>query len=225
MSGHVGRVRLLVVAKAPHPGRAKTRLAASVGDEVAADVAAAALLDTLLACTTAVGAARCVLALAGELGGCAREHALRSSLDGWSVVPQRGDGFAERLATAHLDAGPGPVVQVGMDTPQVSPEVLGEVAGGLDDHDAVLGAAPDGGWWVLALRDPAAAAALRGVPMSTPTTGRDTRAALVSAGLRVLDGPQLTDVDTAGDADEVASGAPHGAFGRAWLAVRAGGRR
>ena len=60
------RVRLLVVAKAPHPGRAKTRLAATVGDEVAADLAAAALLDTLHACTTAVGAGRCVLAIRPE---------------------------------------------------------------------------------------------------------------------------------------------------------------
>ena len=36
-------VTLLVVAKAPEPGRAKTRLAASVGDRVAAEIAAAAL--------------------------------------------------------------------------------------------------------------------------------------------------------------------------------------
>ena len=40
-------VVVLVVAKAPVPGQAKTRLAASVGDRAAADIAAAALLDTL----------------------------------------------------------------------------------------------------------------------------------------------------------------------------------
>ena len=40
-------VTLLVVAKAPVPGQAKTRLAATVGDRVAAQIAAAALLDTL----------------------------------------------------------------------------------------------------------------------------------------------------------------------------------
>ena len=40
-------VIFLVVAKAPVPGQAKTRLAASVGEQAAADIAAAALLDTL----------------------------------------------------------------------------------------------------------------------------------------------------------------------------------
>ncbi len=220
MSGYADRVRLLVVAKAPHPGRAKTRLGASVGDEVAADVAAAALLDTLAACAAAVGPDRCVLALAGDLAGAAREPDLRAALAGWSVVPQRGDDFATRLAAAHEDAGPGPVVQVGMDTPQLTPQLLLDVAAGLDRHDAVLGSAPDGGWWVLALRDPGAASALRGVPMSTPTTGRDTRAALEAAGADVLDGPSLTDVDTAADADEVVAGAPDGEFGRAWRGVR-----
>ena len=40
-------VTVLVVAKAPVPGQAKTRLAAAVGDQAAADIAAAALLDTL----------------------------------------------------------------------------------------------------------------------------------------------------------------------------------
>ncbi|EUA53292.1 hypothetical protein I550_4928 [Mycobacterium intracellulare 1956] len=57
-------VTLLVVAKAPEPGRAKTRLAASVGDRVAAEIAAAALLDTLDAVADAPVAAR-VVALTG----------------------------------------------------------------------------------------------------------------------------------------------------------------
>ncbi|MFD1948935.1 TIGR04282 family arsenosugar biosynthesis glycosyltransferase [Nocardioides aestuarii] len=219
MRAYAERVRLLVVAKAPHPGRAKTRLAATVGDAVAADLAAAALLDTLRACADAVGADRCVLALADDLAGCAREPDLRHALVGWTVVPQRGAGFAERLAAAHVDAGPGPVVQVGMDTPQLTPALLLEVAAGLDEHDAVLGAAPDGGWWVLALRDPAAAAALRGVRMSTESTGRDTRRALEAGGSSVAEGPSLTDVDTAADADLVVGGCAAGEFGRAWRAV------
>ena len=45
----------------------KTRLGADIGMERAAEVAAAALLDTLAACVTAVGAGHCHLSLAGEL--------------------------------------------------------------------------------------------------------------------------------------------------------------
>ncbi|MGB8209561.1 MAG: glycosyltransferase, partial [Mycobacterium sp.] len=59
-------VTLLVVAKAPVAGRAKTRLAATVGDQVAAEIAAAALLDTLDAVADAAVATR-VVALTGEL--------------------------------------------------------------------------------------------------------------------------------------------------------------
>ena len=80
----------------------------------------------------------------------------------------------------------------------------------------MLGPADDGGWWVLALRDPARAAALVGVPMSTPTTYDDTRAALEAAGLRVGDTATLRDVDTVADADVVAASAPDSRFARAW---------
>ena len=59
--------RALVVAKAPMPGRVKTRLGADVGMAAAADLAAAALLDTLLACADAFGADRCLLSLDGDL--------------------------------------------------------------------------------------------------------------------------------------------------------------
>ncbi|MCW2813670.1 MAG: cofC 2 [Nocardioides sp.] len=205
----------LVVAKAPVAGLAKTRLAAGVGATRAADLAAAALLDTLAA---AAGAPRRVIALTGDLDAAERADDLRAALTGWVVVPQRGEGFDERLTAAHADAGPGPVVQVGMDTPQVTADQLADVAAGLADHDAVLGRADDGGWWVLALRDPGAAEALRGVPMSTPTTHDDTLAALRAAGLDVGATVELTDVDTAADADRVAATAPHTLFSTAWLA-------
>ncbi|WP_139984053.1 TIGR04282 family arsenosugar biosynthesis glycosyltransferase [Nocardioides litoris] len=217
MSGPLDGWTALVVAKAPVAGLAKTRLAAGVGEQAAADLAAAALLDTLDAAGHAV---RRVVAMTGDLDSAERSAELRGALAGWTVVPQRGDGFDERLAAAHLDAArvaPGPVVQVGMDTPQVTPALLDEVAAGLLRHDAVLGPADDGGWWVLALRDPAAADCLRGVPMSTDGTYDATRAALVAAGLDVGAAVELSDVDTVDDADRVARSAPATRFGRGWL--------
>lgn len=206
---------LLVVAKAPVAGQAKTRLAGGVGDRAAADLAAAALLDTL---TAGADAPRRVVALTGDLDAAERSAEIRAALDGWTVVPQRGDGFDERLAAAHADAGPGPVVQVGMDTPQLTAAQLAGTAAGLADHEAVLGPADDGGWWVLALRDPAAAQALRGVPMSTPTTYADTAAALRAAGLDVGTTVELTDVDTVDDAERVAGSAPATRFATTWAA-------
>lgn len=217
---------MLVVAKAPVAGLVKTRLGADIGMAAAAEIAAASLLDTLAACCDAVGPQHCHLSLAGELADAVRGDELTRLLAGWHVHTQHGADFAQRLVNAHLDVdlegGAGPVVQVGMDTPQVTPELLLEAVVATADHDAALGPAEDGGWWVLALRRPADARALSGVPMSTPTTHDDTRRALEVAGLRVATTGTLCDVDTVADADAVARLAPGTAFARAWVAVREG---
>ncbi len=209
--------RVLVVAKAPVAGRAKTRLGAEVGLDAAAELAAACLLDVLDASTAAVGAGSCHLALSGDLVDGVRSAELVTALAGWTIRAQVDGDLGRRLAHAHADVGPGPLVQVGMDTPQLTAALLHEVLAGLDDHDAVLAPAADGGWWALALRDPASAAVLAGIAMSTPTTYADTRAALEAAGLRVTSAPGLTDVDTADDAAEVAATAPASRFAQEWL--------
>lgn len=214
--------RILVTAKAPVPGLAKTRLAAAVGDRLAAELAAAALLDTLAVAAETVGARRCVLALAGELSDAVRVPEIVRALRDWTVLSQRGESFGARLAAAHADAGPGPLVQIGMDTPQVTPTLLTEVFDGLAEAEAVLGPATDGGWWALALRDPVAAAALVDVPMSTPTTHAHTWVALRARGLTVSGAAYLRDVDDAEDAAAVARGAPHTRFAQAWATVTAG---
>jgi len=210
VSAHV-----LVVAKAPEPGRVKTRLGAEVGMVRAAELAAASLLDTLAASAAAVGPERCHLSLSGDLGRATGAAELRAVLTDWTVHPQGGGGLGARLADAHARV-PGPVVQVGMDTPHVTAELLLGAAAGLADHDAVLGPAEDGGWWLLALREPAAATALTDVPMSRPTTCVDTRSALVAAGLEVGTTATLRDVDEVPDAAAVARLAPRTRFAAAW---------
>lgn len=211
-------VHLLVVAKAPVPGQAKTRLGANVGMERAADLAAAALLDTLDAGAAAFPLGQRHCALAGDLAAAARGAEIRDLLTGWEVRPQRGAGFAERLVAAHgeVAAAGGSVVQIGMDTPQVTPADLVAASVALGDHDAALGPAADGGWWALALRDPTDAVALATVAMSTPTTGRDTHAALTERGLTVGALPVLRDVDTVADAEVVSSVCGTGRFASAW---------
>jgi glycosyltransferase A (GT-A) superfamily protein (DUF2064 family) len=212
--------RALVVAKSPVAGRVKTRLGAEIGMVAAAEVAAAALLDTMAACRDGFGPHDCLLSLAGDFADAVRGDELQRAAAGWSVGRQRGSTFAQRLANAHLDAAPGgPVVQVGMDTPQLTAAMLAEVTQALEDHDAVLGPAEDGGWWVLALRSPTAARALHDVPMSTPTTFADTLRALEGEGLDVGEAAVLRDVDTAADAEVVAAAVPGSHFARAWSQV------
>ena len=195
-------VTLLVVAKAPEPGRAKTRLAVTVGDRVAAEIAAAALLDTLDAVAAAPVAAR-VVALTGNLDEAAGAADIRRRLESFTVIGQRGNDFGDRLANAHADAGSGPgghpVLQIGMDTPQVTDELLASCSRRLLQAQAVLGLACDGGWWVLGLQTPAAAECLRSVPMSQPDTGELTLKALHANGIDVASVERLTDVDFVDD--------------------------
>lgn len=195
---------VLVVAKAPVAGLAKTRLAASIGDEAAADVAAAALLDTLDAVAATPVTDR-VVALTGNLDDAARAHEIRARLASFTVVGQRGDGFAERLVCAHADAfaAGNPVLQIGMDTPQVTADLLASCTRELLGGSAVLGMARDGGWWVLGVHSAATAMCLREVPMSRPDTGELTLAALRGSGVNVVLLPELADVDTIDDVDAV----------------------
>ena len=208
-------VTVLVVAKAPEPGRAKTRLAATVGDQVAAEIAAAALLDTLDAVAGATVQAR-VVALTGDLDNAARADDIRRRLESFTVIEQRGDDFADRLANAHADTGgDAPVLQIGMDTPQVTADLLAECARRLLESTAVLGLARDGGWWVIGLPGAGAAACLRGVPMSRPDTGELTLNALHDNGIDVALVQQLDDVDVVDDVAAVrAACGPQSRFAR-----------
>ncbi|TQN43626.1 hypothetical protein FHU33_3082 [Blastococcus colisei] len=194
-------VRLLVITKAPVPGRSKTRLTPPCSPEQAAAIAAAAVGDTLDA-VRAAPVARRVVALDGAPGGL--------ELDGFAVVPQTDGDLGTRLAAAFADAMAGsslPTLLIGMDTPQVTPDLLARCADLLvasGPGTAVLGTAPDGGWWALGLHGAETAELLTTVPMSRADTAELTRAALEGAGLTVLDLPELTDIDHFPDALAVA---------------------
>jgi uncharacterized protein len=196
--------QLLVITKAPVPGRSKTRLTPPCTPEQAAQIAAAAVGDTLDA-VRGTPVRRRVVALDGAPGDL--------DLSGCVVVPQSDGDLGTRLAHAFAAAmgtpdGDLPTLLIGMDTPQVTPGLL---TGALDrlvaagPGTAVLGTAPDGGWWALGLHSPAAAQVLPDVPMSREDTAELTRDALERAGLTVLDLPSLTDIDHFPDAVSVAA--------------------
>ncbi len=207
-----GATTLLVMAKEPVPGRVKTRLTPPFSPAQAAEIAAAALEDTLRTVLT-LPARRRVLVLDGRPG-----HWMPPGFD---VLPQRAGSLDERIATA-FGACTGPALLIGMDTPQITSALLGPALspGGWDGCDAWFGPAEDGGFWALGLAAPDPAL-VRGVPMSRPDSGRLQRARLTDAGLDVRDLHPLRDVDTAEDARHVAAAAPHGLFAEAF--TRMGG--
>ncbi|WP_439675263.1 TIGR04282 family arsenosugar biosynthesis glycosyltransferase [Embleya sp. MST-111070] len=176
---------LLVIAKAPVPGRVKTRLTPPLTPDQAAAVAEAALADTLAA-VLATPARRRVLVLAGAPGPWLPP--------GFEVCPQHGGGLDLRLAAAFAGCT-GPTLLVGMDTPQITPDLLSV---DWSAADAWFGPATDGGFWAIGMRRPDPSV-FPGVPMSVPETGAVQRARLLAAGLTVRDLPTLTDIDTADD--------------------------
>jgi len=197
---------IVVLAKSPVPGRVKTRLCPPCTHSEAADIAAAALADTLETVSDTPARAR-VLALDGAPGPWVPE--------GFVIVPQLGRTLDERLANAFA-AVTGAAVLIGMDTPQVSRDrlVLAMETLSEPDVDAVLGRATDGGWWAIGLRhaDPRA---FIGVPMSTEHTGADQLTRLRSLGYRTHLLDELQDVDTFADAVEVARVIPDSRFATA----------
>jgi len=201
---------LIVMAKAPVPGRVKTRLTPPLRPDQAAELAGAALQDTLAAVAGARLADRRVLALDGEPGDWLPA--------GFELIAQRGDGLAQRLAAAFEDVG-GPALLVGMDTPQLTPELLDAgLAGLLNGADAVFGPAPDGGYWTIGLARPDRRV-FDGVPMSERHTGAAQSERLIALGLTTHYLPPLRDIDTYDDARSVAAAAPGGRFAAALRAL------
>jgi len=195
--------RLLVIAKAPVPGRSKTRLCPPCSPQQAAELAKAALIDTL----DAVAATNCggrTLVLDGTPGDWLPA--------GFDVVSQVDGDLGKRLAGA-FSHHTGPALLIGMDTPQVNPELLEASMSQLleGDDDAVLGHCPDGGYWAIGMKA-THPGAFETVPMSTERTGELQGKRLKELGMSVGILPVLGDIDYFEDARRVAAEWPDGRF-------------
>lgn len=207
------------MAKAPRAGWVKTRLCPPCTPAQAAQLAEAALRDTLAAVAATPGI-RPVVAIDGPLSWFPVPAWERARCEAGVELISQGQGdLAERLTTVWKRVG-GPGLQIGMDTPQVSPRLLADAVAqlGRPGTDAVLGLATDGGWWAIGFRrfHPGAFA---GVPMSTAVTGRSQLDRLAHLGLRVGLLPELTDVDRIADARAVARLIPGSSLATALAAL------
>jgi glycosyltransferase A (GT-A) superfamily protein (DUF2064 family) len=209
-------VGVIVLAKAPVAGLAKTRVAKDIGFEAAAEIAAACLLDTIDVVESWVGPQNRLIALEGDLGAAARAAEISARIRSWSVVTQRGRDLGSRIVNAHEDSASiwsrdTVTVQIGMDSPSIRAADLRDLTESVcaGRVDAALGLAADGGWWGLATGDPRLVRTLGDVPMSRSDTGGRTLSALIQLGGSVSLGRVLRDVDTFDDAMLVAEATPH----------------
>ncbi|XAS68165.1 DUF2064 domain-containing protein [Micrococcaceae bacterium Sec5.7] len=201
-----------VIAKECLPGRVKTRLTPPLTPSEAAYIAQLSLARTLETVRLLPARERMLV-----IDGTPRSR----DAAGFTVVAQAGGSLDERLA-AICDSVDGPLLIIGMDTPQFSMEhaapLLRDWASAAPVHDAWLGPAADGGFWALALRRPDGAL-IRGVPMSTGTTGAEQLARLSAAGLSVGQLTALRDMDYFDDAVQIAAEIPGTRFAAAVAAA------
>jgi uncharacterized protein len=185
------RRALLIVGKAPEPGRAKTRLLPALSEVEAAQLAHAFLQDT---CATALGLGWEQVSLVHPAGS----ETLLSTL-GVTLVRQRGQGLGDALAGAFEEhAGVEQIVLIGSDTPDLPSEVLEQASRELAGHDVVIGPAADGGYYLLGMRRPHAEL-FEGIAWSTDQVFAQTLARAEGLGLRVAVLPTWDDVDTPDD--------------------------
>ena len=196
---------VIVLAKEPVPGRVKTRLQPVFSAGQAARLAAAAALEDTVAAVRRCGATRRIL----------WEGNRASWQEGFEVISQPPGTLNVRLAAAFTAAVgepmDGPALLIGMDTPQVTTQLLDS---DWEGADAVLGLSEDGGFWTIGLRYGHPPGLFDGVPMSTSRTGSAQLARLVNSGLSVKLLPPLRDVDRPADADLVAAQFPGLLFSR-----------
>lgn len=186
--------RAILFLRYPEPGRVKTRLAEAVGPEYAARLARR-FAERTLAVVDDLGLEAEICFTPAE-----READLRVWLGpGRACFAQRGADLGERMEAAFLDAfarGAERVVLTGTDAPDRPAELLAEALERLDDHDAAIGPATDGGYTLLAMRrDAFAAEAFRGVDWGSSAVLAQTLDALRRAGRSVWVLPPWPDID------------------------------
>jgi uncharacterized protein len=178
---------LVIMVKAPQAGRVKTRLAAAIG-AVEAVRCYRAMLDRTVR-RLADGRWATWLAVTPD-GAAPRMPRGR----GIAVVPQGPGGLGERMQRVMDVLPPGPVVIVGSDIPGIGRGDVAAAFRALGGHDAVLGPADDGGYWLVGQRRiPRTLRLFEGVRWSSEETLGDT--------IANLEGRKVSLLRTMGDLD------------------------
>lgn len=211
--------RIVIFAKAPQAGLAKTRLAPALGSEGAAALARRMLAHTLQQ------------ALAADMGTvelCMSPDPHDAAWQGVTLpdavarTAQGSGDLGERMARAvHRVTRPiaqpaqheptnQAVLLIGTDCPALGAAQLVEAARRLARHDAVLLPASDGGYVLMGLKSPCPEL-FASMPWSTPVVALETLRRMATLGLHVWQGPTLHDIDEPPDLRHLPAGFARGA--------------
>lgn len=192
---------LAVMSKAPRPGKVKTRLSPPLTLDQTAALNICFLRDT-------TATIRAIAATAGLV--CYTPVGDEAAFEGllpaeFALIPQRGDGFGERLhaaATDILACGFGSVCLIDSDSPTMPPAALARAVAELarPGDRVVLGPSHDGGYYLIGLKQ-AHAEPFERITWSTGSVVAETRERCREAGIEIVDLPLWYDVDDAATLD------------------------
>ncbi|MEO8141224.1 MAG: TIGR04282 family arsenosugar biosynthesis glycosyltransferase [Sphingomicrobium sp.] len=188
--------RIVIFAKAPVPGRVKTRLIPLLGEEGASRLAGRMLADTVAHAKSARLSTPELCALPDPDDPSWNAHRPAGV---WLSGQGPGD-LGQRMATAakRVIGGGDRILLIGTDCPDLDGQRLRSAAAQLETHDAVIYPARDGGYVLLGLArtDPSIFA---GIVWSTATVASETIARIKALGWKLFVGDKLSDVDEPAD--------------------------
>ncbi len=187
---------LVIMARYPAAGKTKTRLARSIGDDCVVELYRAFLTDLARRfagqiCTLHWAYTPADVDYRAFVTTLAPEYAQHMH-----CFPQQGDDLGERLLHVFRwtqQHGFSRTIVIGSDSPQISRTLVEQARAELDEAEVVLGPADDGGYYLIAMREPHDV--FTGIPMSTAVVGRMTIEKAQQQGLRVRQLAPLFDVD------------------------------
>lgn len=189
-------ITIAILARAPVPGRAKTRLIPELGPEGAAALQAKLISHTL---KTATAVGRVTLWATPDVSHAVFQKA-RAHV-GVTLAPQPDGDLGARMLAAFV-AAKGPALVIGTDSPALTPQHLRDAAEVLRCYDSVLIPAEDGGYVLIGLRKPQPAL-FSDIDWGTPTVMAETRFLLSAHNLTWRELPPLWDVDTPDDLERL----------------------
>lgn len=183
------RLTLAVFAKAPVPGRAKTRLSPPLGPADAARLCAAFVRDTARKASQLVPRPT----LFHDGGAAELQETLGDTAPNLAWAPQGDGDLGARLARV-----PAPCLILGTDSPHLPMQILRDALAALARADVVLGPADDGGYYLIGLRAPRPAL-FENIAWSTDRVLAQTLALAQTLGLTTELLPPWYDIDTVAD--------------------------
>jgi rSAM/selenodomain-associated transferase 1 len=210
---------IVIFARAPEPGKVKTRLATQIGDEAAAKLYAAMLQDTISVVKSAAQETKSevVLCYTPDDAFAPGDYSLSKFWHG-ANLPQNGKDLGEKMLNAAQNCfshDANRVVIIGSDKPDLEVSTLRSAFEELENHDLLFGPALDGGFYLIGTRAPFAESLFANVIWSHDLTLQVVLNNARHLNLSVALLPEGADVDEASDlqqfcADpELQSKAPH----------------